>query len=64
MERIKEFLGIVFGSRLVVEGNARTFAKVPMWLAVLAALSSLKLAALTVLLAIAFGMRARVTKAV
>lgn len=63
MDQVKELLNIIVGSRLVVEGKGRTFAKVPMWLAVLAALSSLRLTVLTVLLVIAFGMRARIVKA-
>lgn len=63
MDRVKDILGIVFGGRLIVEGNGRTFAKVPVWLAVLLALGSIKLALLTALLVVAFGMRARVVKA-
>lgn len=63
MDRVKEILSIVFGGRLIVEGNGRTFAKAPVWLAALLALSSVKLALLTVLLVVAFGMRARVVKA-
>ncbi len=63
MNQVKELLNIIVGSRLVVEGKSRTFAKVPMWFAALAALSSLRLTALTVLLAVAFGMRARIAKA-
>ncbi|MBQ7784941.1 MAG: hypothetical protein IJ381_02160 [Clostridia bacterium] len=61
--KIKELLGLVFGTRLIVEGNGRTFVKVPMWLVVLAALSSIRLALLTVLLVVALGMRARVVRA-
>ena len=63
MDRVKEILSIVFGGRLIVEGGGRTFAKAPVWLAGLLALSSIKLALLTVLLVVAFGMRARVVKA-
>ncbi len=63
MDQVKELLNIIVGSRLVVEGKSRTFAKVPVWFAVLAALSSLRLTALSVLLVIAFGMRARIVKA-
>ena len=63
MDRVKEILSIVLGGRLVVEGNGRTFATAPVWLVVLLALSSIKLALLTVLLVVAFGMRARVVKA-
>lgn len=63
MSRIKEILGILFGGRLVVEGTGRTFAKAPVWLAVLAALSSVRLTVITVLLVVAFGMKARIVKA-
>lgn len=63
MDKIKEALGLVLGSSLIVEGSGRTYAKLPTWLAVLAALSSLKLTVLSVVLAVAFDMRARLVKA-
>ena len=63
MNKVKDILSIVFGGRLIVEGNGRTFAKAPVWLAVLLAGSSVKLTLLTVLLVVAFGMRARVVRA-
>ena len=63
LRKIKEILSLIFGSRLIVEGNSRTFVKAPMWSVVLAALSSLRLALLTALLVVAFGMRARIVKA-
>lgn len=63
MDRVKDILSIVFGGRLIIDGNGRTFVKAPVWLAVLLALSSMKLALLTVLLVVAFGMRARVARA-
>lgn len=63
MDRVKEILGIVFGGRLIVEGNGRTFAKAPVWLAVLAAVGSIRLAIVTVVLVVAFGMKARIAKA-
>ena len=63
MDRVKEILSIVFGGRLIVEGSGRTFAKAPVWLAVLLGMSSVKLTVLTVLLIVAMGMRARVTRA-
>ena len=63
MDRVKDILSIVFGGRLIVEGGGRTFAKAPVWLAALLAVSSVKLALLTVLLVVAFGMKARVVKA-
>ena len=63
MDRVKDILSSVFGGRLIIDGNGRTFVKAPVWLAVLLALSSMKLALLTVLLVVAFGMRARVARA-
>ena len=63
IRKIKAFLSLVFGTRLIVEGSGRTFVKAPMWLAVAAALSSIRFALLTALLVVAFGMRARVVKA-
>lgn len=63
MEQLKEILSLIFGSRLMIEGNGRTFVKVPMWLAVAAALASIKLAVLTVVLVILAGMRVSVIKA-
>ena len=63
MGKIKEYLGILFGGRLIIEGTGRTLAKAPVWLAVLAALSSIRLAVITVLLVVAFGMKARIVKA-
>lgn len=63
MNKIKEALALVFGSRLIVEGNGRSFAKAPMWLAVLFGLSSIRLLLLTALLIVAFGMRVRIVKA-
>lgn len=62
MDKLKELLSLIVGARLIVEGNGRTFAKAPMWLVVLAALSSWQLAVVTVVLAVAFGMRARIVK--
>lgn len=63
MDKIKEILGIVVGSRLSVTGTGRTFVKVPMWLVVVAALTSPYLAIITALLIIAFGMRVSIQKA-
>lgn len=63
MEQIKELLSLIFGSRLVVEGNGRTFVKAPMWFAVLAGLASIRLAILTAVLVVLSGMRVRVVKA-
>ena len=63
MSKIKEYLGILVGGRLIIEGTGRTFAKAPVWLAALAAVSSVRLAVVTVLLVVAFGMKVRVVKA-
>ena len=63
MDKVKEVIGILLGGRLVVEGNGRTFAKVPAWLAAAATLLSVRLAVLTALLIVAFGMKVSVTKA-
>ena len=63
MDRVKEIVSIILGGRLVVEGSGRTFAKAPMWLAVLCGVSSIKLTLLTALLVAAFGMKARIVKA-
>ena len=63
MEQIKEILSLIFGSRLMIDGNGRTFVKVPMWLVVLAGLASIRLAILTVVLVVLAGMRVRVVKA-
>lgn len=62
-DKIKEIVSLIFGSRLVVEGTGRTFVKVPMWLAVLACVASIRLAVLTALLVVLFGTRVRVVKA-
>ena len=63
MDKMKEIFGILLGGRLVIEGNGRTFAKVPAWLAAAATLLSVRLAVLTALLIVAFGMKVSVTKA-
>ena len=63
MEQIKEILSLIFGSRLMIDGNGRTFVKVPMWLAVLAGLASIRIAILTAVLVVLAGMRVRVVKA-
>ena len=63
MDRIRELLSLIARSRLEVSGTGRTYVNLPTWLVVLAALSSLHLAVITVLLMVAFGMRARLVKA-
>ena len=62
-DRVKELIGLVVGSRLSVSGTGRTFAEAPMWLAVIAAITSPHLAVITALLIIAFGMRVSIQKA-
>ena len=62
-DKIKELVSLVVGSRLSVTGTGRTFAEAPMWLAVLAAITSPHLAIITALLIIAFGMRVSIQKA-
>lgn len=62
MDKVKEVFGILLGGKLVVEGNGRTFAKAPAWLAAAATLLSVRLAILTALLIVAFGMKVSVTK--
>lgn len=63
ISKIKELIGLVVGSRLEVSGTGRTFAQAPMWLAVIAAITSPHLAIITALLVIAFGMRVSIQKA-
>ena len=63
MDKVKDYLGIFFGGRLIVEGSVRTFAKAPVWLTALVGISSVRLAVITALLVVAFGMKVRVTKA-
>lgn len=62
MDKVKEIISILFGSQLLVQGQGRTFVKAPMWLAVLAGLSSLWLAALSALIVVGFGMKASIVK--
>ena len=61
MDKIKDLLAVVLGGRLIIDGKDRTFAKVPMWLAVLGALTSPQLLIVTVLLIV--GMQVKVAKA-
>ena len=62
MNKVKEYLSIFFGGRMIVEGSGRTFAKAPVWLAALVGISSVRLAVITALLVVAFGMKVRVVK--
>ena len=63
LNKIKELVSLVVGSKLSVTGTGRTFVEVPMWLAVIAALASPHLAVITALLIVAFGMRVSIMKA-
>lgn len=66
MEKVKEILRTAVYGKLVVEGKNGTFVRCPLWLAAIAVLSgrnAIRFAVLTVLLIIAFGMRARVETA-
>lgn len=63
MDKIKDIIAVVLGGRLIVDGKDRTFAKLPLWLAVLAALVSPQLLLVTALLIIAFGMRFKIDRA-
>ena len=63
LNKVKELISLVVGSRLSVTGTGRTFAEAPMWLAVLAAITSPHLAVITALLIVAFGMRVSIQKA-
>lgn len=62
MDKIRELAALVFGSCLVVDGPGRTYAKLPLWLAAVCALASVRLAVLTAVLVVALGMRARIVK--
>lgn len=66
MDQIKDILSLVAHGRLSVYGKGRTFARVPLWLAVLAVLAGrgrgLRFALLTAVLIVAFGMKAQVER--
>lgn len=61
--RLKELVSLVVGSSLSVQGTGRTFVEAPMWLTVIAAVTSPHLAILTALLVVAFGMRVSIRRA-
>ena len=63
MNAIKDIFSLIFGSNLLVEDRDRTFAKFPMWLAVLVGLTSLQLLIVTALLVVAMGMTVKTVKA-
>ena len=65
MNQVRKALALLARGRLVVEGRGRTFVRVPLWLAVLAALCggrAIRFALLTAILVVAFGMEARVER--
>lgn len=62
MDRIKTVLDTLFGSNIVFDGKGRTYAKAPVWLVVLCALLSVRLALITAVLMVAFGMRAQIVR--
>ena len=62
MERLKEILRMAAYGHLIVEGKDGTFARCPLWLAILFAIvgrRALRFAVLTALMIAAFGMRVR-----
>ena len=61
-QRIKELISLIVGTRLELTSRGRTYVNVPMWLVALLAVSSMKLAALSVVLVIAFGLSVRVLR--
>ncbi len=63
MDQVKNALALFIGGRLLIEGQGRTFVKVPIWLTALGVVWSFKLAVVTFLLIIAFGMKASIVKA-
>lgn len=63
MEKIKELIALVLGGRLLVKGKDRTFAKMPLWFAVLCALVSPQLLIVTAVLAVGFGLQASIDRA-
>ena len=65
MEQVKEFFRLIPKGKLVVEGKGRTFARVPLWLVIVAALAgrrAIRFAVLTAVLVVAFGMEARLER--
>ena len=63
MDKIKEIITLILGGFLLIEGKDRTFAKLPLWLVVVAGLASLPLVFVTALLIVAFGMTVKTVKA-
>ncbi len=62
--QLKDMLKTIFCSELQIEGTGRTFAHIPLWVAVAAGVASIKLAILTAVIVVALGMQVRVQKAV
>lgn len=63
MDTVKDLLALFFGGRLLARGKDRTFAKAPVWLAALAAITSPQLLIVTALACVAFGVSVRVERA-
>ena len=66
MDKLKDILSMVAHGRLSVYGKGRTFARVPLFLVVLAVLAgggrSVRFALLTAVLIVAFGMKVQVER--
>ncbi|MBQ9321208.1 MAG: DUF4342 domain-containing protein [Eubacterium sp.] len=62
MDKIKQAFRYVFASRLVLFSNGRTMLKLPLWLAVIAGLDSLRFVILAALVIIALGFQVSVEK--
>ena len=63
MDKLKELVSLILGGCLQVSGKGRTYAKAPLWLLLLLAITCPHLALITVLLYVAFGMQAKIVKA-
>ena len=57
MKRIGEIVNWAVHGKLYFRGENRTFARVPMWLAVIAGLSNFRFAVITALLVIGLGIQ-------
>jgi hypothetical protein len=61
---LKRYLDLAFKSRLILESDGRTMLKLPIWLAVLLALDSIKLLVIAAIAVVGLGMRVTVEKGV
>lgn len=62
-DKIKEIVSLIFGAGSLSRARGEPLSRWPMWLVVLACVASIRLAVLTALLVVLFGMRVRVVKA-